>query len=235
MRTDTASLEINRWVDYRDRIHADITVTVDADDWLYERATVNEEYDALLDILRDREEAKGYDGMDEYEICSFFPQYLIDIGQVESIAGIYGDGDPVTVNTYNHENVLDNTLLFTYWEDDNGGHVVVQKHLGGDVRGNYSMGTVYDTDVDCGIFDYARAYVCCSGGTISPGVPDGQLDMDGNEAATVACNARWWTDDAYHFYRDDDDYRDLAEYDPIESDDGYTCPHCGNGRLEAST
>jgi len=49
--------------------------------------------------------------------------------------GIYGDGDPFIVNTYNGEDLLSQVLQYTYFELDGEGYVILQVHGGCDVRG----------------------------------------------------------------------------------------------------
>lgn len=88
--------------------------------------------------------------------------------------GIYGDGQPVTVNTYNEESALDQVLLFTYFElrtgPGRGGcsdvYVVLQVHGGCDVRGGYTRPRVFrvTTDEATEIFDFRRGTIFCLGG-----------------------------------------------------------------------
>ena len=87
--------------------------------------------------------------------------------------GIYGDGDPVTVNSYNEPSLLDQVVLFTYFElrtrPGRSGHVesyvVLQVHGGADVRGGYTRPRVFtlsDKD-DLAIFDFRRGTIVCGG------------------------------------------------------------------------
>lgn len=81
------------------------------------------------------------------------------------IGGIYGDGDPLTVNTYNHESLLSQVIQYTYWEDEDGGHVLLQIHGGADVRGGYTRPTAFDVTEEMGemaFFDDGRATVYCT-------------------------------------------------------------------------
>jgi hypothetical protein len=126
-----------------------------------------------------------------------------------SATGIYGEGDPLTVNTYNEENLLDQVLLFTYFEvrtgpgrgGNHGSYVVLQVHGGCDARGGYSrprVFTVNDPD-DLTIFDYRRGTIFCTGK--GPFARDRrQLDLP-----TVAGDSPdhyWTTDDGCHWYRE---------------------------------
>lgn len=58
--------------------------------------------------------------------------------------GLYGEGEPMCINTYNHDNVLDATLQFYYWCDDRGTFVALQIHGGADVRGGYTAPQVFE-------------------------------------------------------------------------------------------
>jgi len=79
--------------------------------------------------------------------------------------GIYGDeSGPLSVNTYNGEDLLSQTLQYVYWTDDDGeAHILLQIHGGCDMRGGYTNPVVFDVvDSDgTGIFDNARASLYC--------------------------------------------------------------------------
>ena len=163
--------------------------------------------------------------------------------------GIYGEGEPITVNSYNEENLLDQVLLFTYFElrTDDGGrasnygsYVVLQLHGGADVRGGYTRPRVFRVcdDDELAICDFRRGTIFCA------------ADSD-----------HWWsTDDGYHWYFEGACGRgagtqlesfervtiaDVRALDDVPADwrrgvlcvteagDGF-CPHCG-GRLASST
>tara|TARA_R100000808_G_scaffold930_5_gene4482 strand:- start:2618 stop:3736 length:1119 start_codon:yes stop_codon:yes gene_type:complete len=83
------------------------------------------------------------------------------------IGGIYGEGEPLTVNTYNGEDFLSQVIQFVYWTDDDGEHVLLQIHGGADVRGGYSDAVVFDCNERMGelaILDNARATLYASDG-----------------------------------------------------------------------
>jgi len=162
--------------------------------------------------------------------------------------GIYGEGRPVTVNTYNHQSLLSQTIQFTYWEDSNGEHVFLQIHGGCDVRGGYTKPVAFDVREEIGIFDDQRAGIYC---TNENAVAD-QLCIDGM-VDEGDCESSWYTDDGYHWYANNDE-GDLDKYELVQADDeledgsvpapgkGYIfvdengiphCPHCGS-KLAAS-
>jgi hypothetical protein len=124
--------------------------------------------------------------------------------------GIYGEGEPITVNSYNEENLLDQVILFTYFElrdgvgrgGNLGSYVVLQIHGGCDVRGGYSRPYVFtlDDSDELAIFDYRRATVFCTGE--GPHAPNpNRLELS-TGAASESREHYWTTDDAYHFYRE---------------------------------
>lgn len=98
-------------------------------------------------------------------------------------AGIYGDGDPFIVNTYNGEDALSQTLQYLWFEWDGEAYVLLQIHGGADVRGGYTAPRAFDAGDDgIAILDNARGGCGCT-----------------------KCEARWYTDDAgSHWYADDD-------------------------------
>ncbi len=142
--------------------------------------------------------------------------------------GIYGEGEPLTVNTYNGEDLLSQTLQYVYWADDDGAYVLLQIHGGCDVRGGYTDPVAFDVADYNGIsiFDNARASIFCE-----------------------ECGKRWEADDGYHWAPDGcygQGYTNLEDYPATEEqlkyperpepcagvvrvDDehnGY-CPYCG--------
>ena len=135
---------------------------------------------------------------------------------VESLpdaAGIYGDGEPFVVNTYNHESAIDEVLQYIYWEDDNGAHVMLQFHRGGDVRGNYSPPTAFDLDEnhELGLLDNARGLIDCSNEECGETV----VSQDNREYLN---RTRWYSDDAYNWYGDGDE-PNLKDLEIVELED----------------
>ena len=109
---------------------------------------------------------------------------------LDGAAGIYGDDSgPVTLSTYNGEDLLSQILQYVYWSDDDGAHVMLQIHGGCDARGGYTNPVAFDVaDYDgTAIFDNARASIYCDD-----------------------CGKHWDTDDGYHWHTDGfgDDLKD---------------------------
>jgi hypothetical protein len=121
------------------------------------------------------------------EVCSGTGVAPGDVS-LYAATGIYGEGERLTVNTYNEENLLDQTLLFTYFElragPGRGGlldsYLVLQIHGGCDVRGGYTRPRLFviEDDDELAIFDCRRATILC--------------DADPDHY--------WTTDDGRHWY-----------------------------------
>lgn len=119
--------------------------------------------------------------------------------------GIYGDGKPMTVNTYNEESMLSQVLQYTFFvldEEvmldadgevvlDEGSYVFLQIHGGCDVRGGYTQPRIFEV----GVYDDAEWFDI--GRTASVGCSD--------------CHAVWFIQDAYGT---EPDGRDAAQ--PLE-------------------
>jgi len=102
------------------------------------------------------------------------------LSESHEVTGLYGDGDPMLVNTYNHESLLDQVLQYLYMEIDGDAYVLLQVHGGCDVRGGYTRPRAFEvTDYDsAGFFSDRDATITC--------------DNDRDHY--------WQTDDGYHWY-----------------------------------
>lgn len=123
----------------------------------------------------------------------------------KEVTGLYGDGEPSTTNTYNGEDLLSQTLQYTYFEvreplyRTGDGYVLLQIHGGCDVRGGYTKPRVFKINADdnTAMFDNARAVIGCSRDDAEG--PQ-QLDLNGKIEPKYPHN--WTTDDGYHWYYD---------------------------------
>lgn len=165
-------------------------------------------------------------------------------GEDSRFGGIYGDGEPVVVNSYNGECNLSQTIQFIYWEDQDGDHVLLQVHQGCDVRGGYSAPKAFTCREELSVFDLARGSIRCTGDNRNTQ----QQDLPGMESEE--CTASWYTDDDYHWYDNEGAFnaRNLEAFDKIREEDeeddelkGWCkgtlyvrqdgkglCPHCGS-------
>lgn len=128
--------------------------------------------------------------------------YLADIETFltyfENASGIYGEGDPVSFNSYNEENLLSDTIQGTYFCIENGDYVLLQIHRGCDVRGGYTRPTAFKCTEEVGIFDWGR-------GTL--------FTEDVNQ------NGRWFSDDGYNYYGEGSSADNLLDYKLVDSKD----------------
>ena len=152
--------------------------------------------------------------------------------------GIYGDGEPMIVNTYNDNCAVDQTLQFLYFEMEGGDYVVLQIHGGADVRGGYSEPRVFTTSSELSIFDFAKGTIYCD-----------ENWREGKKSRYMypsTCGASWSTDDGgYHFYPNDGN-TELDVYDAktgnrgkkgtivVNSKNEAYCPRCGKGKLRGA-
>ncbi len=214
-----ATMEI--WMPHREGAKGSWSVTVNVYHFLKERL----EYDPeRTEALRKFGES---DDMADAPWLACMEGWLEKLAKEKDIAGIYGEGEPLTVNTYNHDSMLSQVIQFTYWTEDQDGecvpYVALQIHGGADVRGGYTGPRVFRT-WDTEIFDDAKGDMVC--------------DNDD-------CRAGWWTDDAHHWYAHNDgpDLTDnvvaATEGDegPREgvtyvTEDAIYCPCCGKGKLK---
>lgn len=230
--------------------YGSIQVTHNVYHWLKDRLEYNEEMDQRFYDYAHRED-------DEYFRDESWPQCVEDFLEIldkeykeehgSGIGGIYGEGEPVCVNTYNEEENLSQILQFWYWEDEDGEHVLLQIHGGADVRGGYTRPYYFDLNgrSELAMFDYCRASVYCT--NEHPTVP--QLCIDGTEDGGD-CENRWYihgssvedyeaetnlSDCAYVAYdADPDDTPDGKAPAPgrgyVYVDEGGTpyCPDCGS-------
>jgi hypothetical protein len=112
------------------------------------------------------------------ELMEEFGDWLRSKGY--EVAGLYGDGEPFTRNTYNGEDCLSQVLQYTYYEVDKGDGwetlVLLQIHGGCDIRGGYTRPRAF----------YADEYI--------------MMNSDATIKCSEDCDHHWTTDDAYHFY-----------------------------------
>jgi hypothetical protein len=175
-----------------------------------------------------------------------FPKYIEKTYGVEC-TGIYGEGEPGIINTYNGESNISQGIQFMYltvsYDSDiewsGCEYVILQIHGGADCRGGYTDPVVFYAEIDT-MFDSARGYICCDKSPVYH--PDLFCDT---ETEIVIDNDipgvhSWYTDDNYNWYADNDAYKNLNKYEftddmsqrgkgVIVTDGGIGyCPICGN-------
>ena len=85
--------------------------------------------------------------------------YLTDMENFPISLGVE-EGNIQTINTYNYDNALTQTLQFTYWELGGNTYVALQVHGGCDVRGGYTRPRIFTGDWEQ-FLDFSRVSVRC--------------------------------------------------------------------------
>lgn len=169
--------------------HGYLDVTHNLYHWLVEKLEFSEDMQRLFNGF-----VKWYDNRNYEQGWLFyadeFPAWLAEKFGVEC-AGLYGDSSgPMTVNTYNGEDLLSQTIQYVYFELQepvefpnftvwDGVYVLLQIHGGCDVRGGYTAPKCFTLNDECGIFFNANATIWVEGDDIY-----------------------WSTDDGYHYYEE---------------------------------
>lgn len=175
------------------KIEAELIPVVDVYHWLVSRIDaympeMQAEFDALA--TTDEFEHEGW-----LAIMEAFPKHWAEVqGDCEPrITGMYDQGEPFTVNTYNGEDALSQTLQYTVWEYEGESYVALQIHGGADVRGGYTAPKIFNIGSDDGV-----AYFL----------------MNADATCTCdQCGAGWYTDDANNWYGCD--YEDDIKNYPV--------------------
>lgn len=145
----------------------------------------NCEFSPVLQSLFTLHSEKMDEGKERYDKPSYgelretFPGFLYDLTG-EDITGLYGDGEPFSQYTYNHENLLSQDILYTFFSFDGEPYALIQSHNGADARGGFSP--VY-------------AFSLYDDGCYFLMVADCSMVSDDGEH-------NWYTDDGYHWYYD---------------------------------
>ena len=66
----------------------------------------------------------------------------------DKVTGLYGEGSPIEVNTYNGEDLLSQVIQFTLFRIDFTDYVALQIHGGCDVRGGYTAPRIFEVNGD---------------------------------------------------------------------------------------
>jgi hypothetical protein len=149
---------------------ADILCTLNVYHWLKDRLEIATELDTIFHG-RFRKEFDPDDDKYWLELMEEFPKYLAKLreneGEIrfEEFGGIYGDGEPITVNTYSGDNLVDQVLQYVLFTNKTGEYIALQIHGGADVRGGYTKPRIFEFGHmgEYDIIDNAKANICCSG------------------------------------------------------------------------
>jgi hypothetical protein len=212
-------------------------VTLDLYHFLAERLEFLPERQSELDAIAEANPDENW-----FEVAAHYAEVLGELGA----QGPLGEGEPMTVNTYNHESLLSQTIQFILLEDPDGDseqHIcILQIHGGCDVRGGYTAPKVFRT-WSYDILDDQKCEIACSN-----------------------CHDKWgqrtmWSYEGYGSAYTEGDIPDLFDF-PVQAyqpDEGFrrflrrwlgddfgipgivivdedanraSCPVCGDGELE---
>jgi hypothetical protein len=161
---------------------------------------------------------------------------------MEMFVAEHPDWVSLTVNTYNHESALDQTIQFVQVDTEGGDAcygdlVLLQVHGGCDVRGGYTAPKLFTTvgDNEVGLLDDSDIDIWCEGSVIV--APQTETLPTFDDTPPVTVTHQWHSDDAgYHWYGNDyagdgtPDYStSYGSTDPelAFDDDGHAlCPCC---------
>lgn len=167
----------------------DLRASLSVYHWLAERVQYNAKLQRKFTAFLKRE--------DLYPDLEGMEKFVDSIGAT----GLYNDGEPVTVNTYNGEDCLSQVLQYVYFEDDDGSHVLLQIHGGCDVRGGYTDTVCFDVFDETSIFDNARICLGCAD-----------------------CPQRWESCDGGYSFEDSDGTIDFGSLVPTDTKPDYMVP-----------
>jgi len=174
--------------DFLDAPEAEIEVW-GSDDWyvsantfhfLRSRLEYNEELNAELDEYAEANPEDGWFDIAEGFISSHLAYRDIKRTSLKARTEHWNenpydanDADQLTVNTYNHDNVLDQVIQYTQVSYDGEAtypdFIVLQVHGGADVRGGYTKPVVFDSigDDGCGLLSDNDCHISCVGQPVS--------------------------------------------------------------------
>jgi hypothetical protein len=174
------------WVDKEGKSNLDFYPVVNTINWLNDRLCYDDDLNRLMDLfISQDEDMDSWEQKSSYELREEFPawlharanEFLDDGGSycpvtdieltefLEDESSEWGISDPITENSYNYDNTLDNIILFTAFQGYCDAIVILQVHNGADARGGYTMPKVFrtnDSDGIYGMLDFNRATVYCN-------------------------------------------------------------------------
>jgi len=203
-------------------------------------ATINVYHflDSRLTLARDLDRKfQRFCARKEHENESYFSLVGMWLDTLDQPRGLYGEGEPMTVNTYNGEDLLSQVIQYTLFRIDDTDYVILQVHGGCDVRGGYTKPRVFEVNGDAAcMFDNARATIYCTNRGKVAGL-FGEME---------ACGAYWDTENGHSWHREGNyasaGGTQLQDYDRTEEEKGESweagklhvlkdrsalCPCCG--------
>ena len=157
---------------------------------------------------------------------------------MEEFPEINNEYDIDTVNTYNGEDMLSQTIQYTRFVSGEEPYVLLQVHGGADVRGGYSTPTVFIENDFYALADNARATIQCIRSDVDPKqmeLPDFEIDRSPHYWDTEDAGYSWdyaggykngGRLEAFEISTDEED-KGKGKIYADEDGNGY-CPFCGS-------
>lgn len=127
-------------------------VTLDLFHWLRERVDIDTEWDNHFHEFAKTMPEDGW-----MQVVEAYVEHLRNV-EMREVGGLYGEGDPFWVNTYNGEDALSQTIQYFYLSIDDEEKALIQIHGGCDVRGGYTAPRMFTTYDEYMLFDNANLY-----------------------------------------------------------------------------
>jgi len=127
-------------------------ITINLYHWLNEVLHYDAEADARWQAFAAERREDDY----EIAIMESYGPWLEEQGH--EVGGLYGEGEPMLINTYNGECLLSQTLQFVFLSIDNTSYVLLQVHGGCDVRGGYTDAVLFEADESVLYYSDATIY-----------------------------------------------------------------------------
>jgi len=183
--------------------------------WLNSMLELPNDNDPVLKVWNDMKNDPEHKEDGWYCMMQDFPGYFYDDDMGRELTGLYGEGKCFSVNTFNGEDSLSQTLQYEYFEYEGIQYVLLQIHNGADVRGGYTEPVLFILTDECSIFRNADATLRCSNDD---------------------CDASWYTDDAWNWYSDmgESDLKNDELMTDKKTKKNIICPDCKKGILEPS-
>jgi hypothetical protein len=167
-----------------------IDLTINVYHWLVNRVEYDPKMQARFDMF-----AKSNSDTHWLELMENFPKWLARTAK-KRVQGLYGEGEPFFINTYNDDCLLSQTLQMIIFSYDDTLYAAIQIHGGCDIRGGYTAPKLFR--VDDNILSWNDVSIWCN-----HRVEDNVIVLPGCESYINRSNHGWDSDDGYHFKYND--------------------------------
>lgn len=212
--------------------YKDLDVTLSVYHFMVNRLEFAADWQARFDAFAEQPEQRDESWL---AVIHSFVDSLTEAGH--EVGGIDGGGEPLTVNTYNHESLLSQTLQYVYLTVDDVQLAIVQVHGGCDVRGGYTapklfraLGQYSEHD----FLDDTRANIFCTECKANWMLDGSTWLYDGGSGRDRTLG------DGFPIVTEGEEHEGITIPGPLKGlvvvreDGSASCPCCAKGTLEAS-